>query len=91
MAKDFTPDPIPRNSDGRIMLNQYREQMWFNQQAMLDKIETQNGRLGEVEDKTDEMEIDVKVAKKTGQVAVKLLVFLTLIIGIIEVVTNFIL
>ena len=91
MPKDFTPKPIPTNSDGKIMLNQFRIQMWYKQEAILNQVKIQNGRLNKVEDKTDEMETDIAVAKHTGKVAVKLLVFLTLIIGLIEVVTNFIL
>ncbi len=29
------PEPIPRDTDGKVKVDEYRERLWFGQQAML--------------------------------------------------------
>ena len=54
---------IPKDSDGKIMVNEYREQTWHTQQVMLKELKRINGTVGKHDRELGEIQAQVKGIK----------------------------
>jgi len=78
MSRKPSLEPMPRNSDGDIMMDEWREKMWFSQQWQSNRLDEINGTIKQHETRITEMESTNAVHKG---VAVAIIAFVSALSG----------
>jgi len=82
MGDNYETKTIPKDSDGNIMVNEYREQTWHTQQNMLKQLKRINGTVEKHETRIKGMEDSIKVVKIGAWIISGLAGFVGVVIGI---------
>lgn len=69
MKRKPSIEPMPRNSDGEIMMDEWREKMWFSQQWQSNRLDEINGKIKNHETRITNME-SITTVHKTVAVAI---------------------
>jgi len=70
MTRKPSVEPMPRDSDGQIMMDEWREKMWFSQQWQSNRLDEINGTIKEHETRITKMESISAIHKAVAVVVV---------------------